>query len=222
MALSVPWPSPVRAKEPCSSMRARSGVPPTRLRASSPSRHAPAVCEDDGPTMTGPMMSSSDTMRLSRLALARLRLEHAAQIAARVRRLDARDLLRRSGGDDRSAARAALGSEIDDPVRRLDHVEVVLDDEHRVAAIDEAMEHVQQDAHVLEVEAGRGLVEDVERAARVALGELGRELDALRLAARERRRALAEVDVAESDVVHRLELLAHARLVLEEGERVLH
>ena len=42
--------------------RARSGVPPTRPRASSPSRHAPAVCDDDGPTMTGPMMSSSETM----------------------------------------------------------------------------------------------------------------------------------------------------------------
>ena len=32
-----------------------------------------------------------------------------------------------------AAARAALGTEIDDPVRRLDHVEVVLDHEHRVA-----------------------------------------------------------------------------------------
>jgi hypothetical protein len=30
------------------------------------------------------------------------------------------------------------------------------------------------------------------------------------------------VDVSEPDVVERLELLAHARLVLEEGERVLH
>src|SRR6476619_1306989 len=103
-------------------MRALSGVPPINPRASSPSRHAPAVCEDDGPTMTGPMMSSSDTMRLSRLALARLRLEHAAQVAARMRRLDARDFLRRSGGDDRSAARAAFGPEIDDPVRGLDDV----------------------------------------------------------------------------------------------------
>ena len=41
---------------------ARSGVPPTRQRASRPSRQAPAVCDDDGPTITGPMMSRSETM----------------------------------------------------------------------------------------------------------------------------------------------------------------
>ena len=78
------------------------------------------------------------------------------------------------------------------------------------------MQHVEQHAHVLEVQSGRRLVEDVERASRVALRQLGRELHALRLAAGERRRALAEVDVAEPDVVQRLELLADARLVLEE------
>ncbi len=49
------------------------------------------------------------------------------------------------------------------------------------------------------MEAGRRLVEEVERRAGGALGELPRELDALRLAAGERRRRLAEVDVAETD-----------------------
>src|SRR3954453_11869088 len=127
-------------------MRACSGVPPTRPRASSPSRHAPAVCEDDGPTMTGPMMSSSDTMRLPGLSLPRRLLEHAAEIAPGVRRVHARDVLRRAGGDDGSAARAAFRAEIDDPVRRLDPVEILLDDEPAVAAIDETMEHVEQDA----------------------------------------------------------------------------
>jgi hypothetical protein len=54
-------PLAVRANEPCSSMRARSGVPPTRPRARRPRRHAPAVCDDDGPTITGPMMSRRET-----------------------------------------------------------------------------------------------------------------------------------------------------------------
>ena len=67
--------------------------------------------------------------------------------------------------------------------------------------------HVEQHAHVLEVQAGRRLVEDVERATRVALRELGRELHALRFAAGQRRRALPEMDVAESDVGERLKLL---------------
>ena len=66
---------------------------------------------------------------------------------------------------------AAVGAEVDDPVGGLDDVEVVLDDEHRVAAVHEAMEHFEEHAHVLEVQARRGFVEDVQRAARVALGE---------------------------------------------------
>ena len=117
---------------------------------------------------------------------------------------------------------AALGPQVDDPVGGLDHVEVVLDDDDRVPLLDQAVQHLEQHAHVLEVEAGGRLVEDVEGAAGVPLGQLGRELDALRLAARERRRALAEVDVAEAHVVQRLELGEDPRLVLEELERLGH
>ena len=45
------------------------------------------------------------------------------------------------------------GPEVDDPVGRLDHVEVVLDDDDRVARVDEAVQHFEQLAHVLEVQA---------------------------------------------------------------------
>jgi hypothetical protein len=58
------------------------------------------------------------------------------------------------------------------------------------------VQHLQQQVDVGEVQAGGRLVEDVQRAAGVALGQLERELDALRLAARQRGRALAEADVA--------------------------
>ena len=53
------------------------------------------------------------------------------------------------------------------------------------------------------------------------LRELGRELDALRLAARERRRRLAELDVVEADVVQRLQPPAQLGLLAEELERLL-
>ena len=109
-------------------------------------------------------------------------------------------------GDDPAAAVAALRPEVDDPVGGLDDVEVVLDDEDRVAAVDQPMEDLEQLLDVGEVEAGRRLVEDVQRPAGRPPRELGRELDALRLAAGQRRRRLAEVDVAEADVVERLEL----------------
>jgi hypothetical protein len=89
--------------------------------------------------------------------------------------------------------------------RLLDHVEVVLDHEHGVAGVDEPLQHLEQLLDVGEVEAGRRLVEDVERLAGRDLRQLGGELHPLRLAARERRRRLAELDVVEADVVQRLQ-----------------
>src|SRR5699024_9937121 len=40
-------------------MSTGSGCPPNRLRARSPILAAPAVWEDDGPTITGPIMSNT-------------------------------------------------------------------------------------------------------------------------------------------------------------------
>src|SRR5215813_2976598 len=53
-------------------------------------------------------------------------------------------VLRRTGSDDAPAVVAALGPEVDDPVRRLDDVHVVLDDHHGVPLIDELIEHLEQ------------------------------------------------------------------------------
>src|ERR1051325_2782139 len=114
--------------------------------------------------------------------------EERTEELAGVGRRDARDLLRRAGGDDLAAARAPLGAEVDDVIGGLDDVEVVLDDEHGVAGRDQPVEHRQQLAHVVEVQAGGRLVEQVEGLAGVALGELARQLDALGLPARQRRR----------------------------------
>ena len=79
----------------------------------------------------------------------------------------------------------------------------MLDHDDRVAAVDQAVQQVQQLGDVVEVQAGRRLVEDVERPAGGALGQLPGELHALRFAAGERRRRLAELDVAEADLVER-------------------
>ena len=64
----------------------------------------------------------------------------------------------------------------------------------------EPLQHAEQLADVLEVQAGGRLVEHVDGAAGRALLQLGGELDALRLAAGQGRRRLAEPDVAEADV----------------------
>src|SRR5690606_26118537 len=116
----------------------------------------------------------------------------------------------------RAAAGSALGAQVDDPVGRLDHVEVVLDDDDRVALLDEAVQDLEQLAHVFEVQTRRRLVEHVDAAALAALLQLGRELDALRLAARQRRGRLAEPNVAEAHVDERLHVAVDRLDRLEE------
>ena len=82
--------------------------------------------------------------------------------------------------------------------------------------VDEPAEHAEQLADVLEVQAGRRLVEHVDGAAGLPLLQLGGELDALRLAAGQRRRRLAEPDVAQADLDERLQVAADRRDRLEE------
>ena len=91
--------------------------------------------------------------------------------------------LRRPGGDDAAARAPSLGSEVDDPIRRLHDVELMLDNQHGVALIHELVQDAEQQAYVLEVKTGSGFVQNVERPACAPLGELRRQLDALGLAA---------------------------------------
>ena len=53
------------------------------------------------------------------------------------------------------------------------------------------------------------------------LRQLLRQLHALRLAARQRRRRLAELDVAEADVLQRAQLVGDGREVLEQRQRLI-
>src|SRR5687768_2684127 len=92
--------------------------------------------------------------------------EDLCEEPARVRGRMGRNGLRRSRDDDLPARVAPLRAEVDDPVRRLHDVEVVLDHDDGVALRDESLEDVQELADVLEVQARRRLVEDVK-------GEIG-------------------------------------------------
>src|SRR5439155_6438357 len=146
------------------------------------------------------------------------RQEQIAQIASGERAPHARHRLRRSFGDDLATRLPTLGAEIDDVVGGLHDVQVVLDDDDRIPRVDETVEYLEEALDVGEVKAGRRLVEDVQGPAGGTPAQLGRELDALRLTTRERRCSLAEVDVAETDVVQRAELRLRDRNVLEELE----
>ena len=96
----------------------------------------------------------------------------------------------------------------------------MLDDQHGVALIDESLQHGEQPPDVVEVEAGRRLVEQVDRVTGGTLRQLGRQLHALRLATGERRRGLSETDVAEADVHQGPHVARDAGLVGEEVDRL--
>ena len=77
--------------------------------------------------------------------------------------------------------------------------------------IDQPVQRAEQALDVGQMQTGRRLVEDVDRVlGALQRAQLGRDLDALRFTARERRRRLAERQVAEAEIVEHLDLLARS------------
>ena len=109
------------------------------------------------------------------------------------------DLDGRAFGNDAPAMDTGAGAEVHHVVRLADRVLVVLDDDHGIAEVAQAVERIQQALVVALVQADRGLVEDVHDADEPG-ADLAREADALRLAARERFGAAVERQVVEADV----------------------
>ena len=142
--------------------------------------------------------------------------QHLGQELAGVGLRDLGHLFRRARRDHLAALVPALGPEVDQAVRHLDHVQVVLDHDDRVAGRHQPLEHLQQPLDVGEVQAGGRLVQDVHRPPGRHLAQLGGELDPLGLAARQRRRRLPEPHVAQADVDERVDPAADLRDVGEE------
>ena len=145
--------------------------------------------------------------------------------------------------DDPAATRAALRPQVDQPVGFGDDIEVVLDDDDRVAGIDEPMQHAQQLLDVRHVQADRGLVEHVQGVPISRLGrgslpgvvlarqpqlhrpqprQFGDELDALRFAAGQRRARLPERQVTEPHVLQQRQRVVDLRMRGEELGRLVH
>ena len=136
-------------------------------------------------------------------ALAARRRHRNAQLAAQVlRRQRARLLgqpLERARIHHAAAVLAGAQAHVDEVIGDGNHVGVVLDDEHGVALIAELPEDGDQPLVVARVQADRRLVEHVERADQRRAERRG-QVDALRLAARQRRRQPVEREVVEADV----------------------
>src|SRR5687768_11931727 len=79
--------------------------------------------------------------------------EHLSQKMSRraPRLLD--DVLRSAGEDDLPSLVAAFWTEIDDPVGRLDDLEIMLDHHDGIPLVDKLVQHFEQLPHVVEVQA---------------------------------------------------------------------
>ena len=131
------------------------------------------------------------------------------------------DVLRRAFGHDAAALGAGLGADLENPVGGFEHVEVVLDDDHAVAALDELLQHVEQAPHVVPVQPGGGFVQRRRAPAggmrfwvlgllssglgapALKRAEVADELEALGFAAAEGVERLAQREIAEADLLKR-------------------
>src|SRR5688500_366980 len=132
-----------------------------------------------------------------------------------------RHLLRRARCHHAAALVAALGAEVDDPVSSLDDFEIVLDDDHGVPLVHQLMQHFEKLSHIFEMQASGRFVQDIEGAAGRPAGQLLGQLHALRLAAGQRCRGLADMDVAEADLLQHRQLVADRRDGAEELDAFL-
>jgi hypothetical protein len=125
---------------------------------------------------------------------------------------------------------ATFRAEVDDPVGGSDDVQVVLDDQQRVPGVEQLAQGAHQARDVVEVQPGGRLVEQEQRAlARQRLARGGRrlgqeagQLQALRLAAAERRHRLPQPHVGQPDIDDGLQPGDHLAVVLEPVHRLGH
>ena len=115
-------------------------------------------------------------------------------------------LRERSFEDDAPAVFARARTQIDDVIGGAHHVRIVLHHHDRVAQVAQLFEDSDQPAGVAAVQADGRLVEHVARAHQPR-SEAGRELDALRFAARKRRRQPVQRQIFETDVVQKFQAL---------------
>ena len=74
-----------------------------------------------------------------------------------------RHLFRCACRDDGAAPVTAFRSHVDDVIRRLDHIQVVLDDHDGIAALCQPSQNLNQLMHICEMKSRRGLIQDIDR-----------------------------------------------------------
>ena len=128
-------------------------------------------------------------------------------ILAGITFLALRELLRRTFEHDMPAFIAALFTQVDHMVRRQNNRRVMLDDNDRVTLTDQAVQRFQQHVDIPVMQTRGRFIEDEDRRVTLFGRQEGRQLHTLTLTARKRTAALAQLHVADADILQRLQPL---------------
>ena len=101
-------------------------------------------------------------------------------------------------------------------VGQLNHIQIMLDDDDRIALIHQTIQHIHQHADVFEVKPGGRFVEDIDGLSRVTLGKFGGQLHTLAFPSRQGGGRLAELDISEAHFLQHLYLIKDIRYIFKE------
>src|ERR1700757_5221218 len=144
------------------------------------------------------LQSGSPPSRSFPLASRSRALKHSPQIPSRVAGFDFGNVLRRTLGNDRPTINTALWPQVDDPIRRLNHLEVMLNDDQSVSLVPKLYEDVEQLADICKMKPGSRFIQDIHRASRRLLCELGRQFHPLCFASGNLSAGLSQRQVAQA------------------------
>src|SRR6185312_12875601 len=121
---------------------------------------------------------------------------------------------------DETAAFPTLRSKVQHVIRIPDDVQIVLDNDDRVAKVRQAMQYFKQSLYVIEVQPCGRLIEQIQGPSCLPLGELACQLHALCFTTAQGCRRLSKVDIAEPHIDQRLQLRRCGGNVLEHWQRI--
>ena len=87
-------------------------------------------------------------------------------ILSRIRYIALSDLLRRSPGNHRAALVTAFRPDINQIIRRLNHIQVMFNDNDRIAAVRQSAQNLDQLMDIGKMQSRRRLIQNVDRLSR--------------------------------------------------------
>ncbi len=148
-------------------------------------------------------------------------LENFLQKLPGIRFLLLHYLLRRTLSNNPSPLISSFRTKIDDPVGILDHIQVMLDYDHRVPGSGQPLEDTEEFVDIGEVKTGRRFIEDIDGLAGTPLAQFPGQFNPLGFAAREGGGGLAQLNITQPHIGQRLELILNPGNLREKFQRLI-